>query len=279
MRGILLFSLGVFCLSVMDAGAKWLTASYAVIQLIFFDSIFGTIPIAFQMRKEGLGVLRTPRWPWLCARGALTICTIFFFFSALKYLPLAEVTIIFLIAPLLTVLLSAIFLKERISTAQLIAIAAGLLGAILIIRPGTVSFELVMLLPVAAALSTALGLIASKVLVRTESSSSVVAYELLVMFCASALIVPYYWVTPTLPDWPVIALVGITGALGVYYRTAACNYSPLNAIAPLEYTGMVWAILFGFAIWGELPDLWGWMGAVLIAAGGIYVARQHSETT
>lgn len=276
-RGILLFCLGIFCMSVMDAGAKWLTASYAIIQLIFFDSVFGTIPVFYQLRKEGVRVFVTRKWFWLIARGLLTVCTIYFFFSALKYLPLAEVTIIFLMAPMLTVLLSAIFLKEQVSPLQILAIVIGFSGTILIIKPLAFNFQPVHLLPMAAALSTALGLLASKLLVRTESSTAVVAYELLVLFCVSVVFLPAYWVTPTLPDWPIVVLIGIMGGLTVYFRTQACIHSPLNILTPFEYTGMIWAILFGFIIWGELPDLWGWLGAALIAGSGIFVARQHKS--
>ncbi|MEO1160935.1 MAG: DMT family transporter, partial [Pseudomonadota bacterium] len=162
--GILLFSIGVFCMSVMDAGAKWLTATYAVIQLIFFDSIFGSIPMVVALRKEGFSTLKTRKWYLLIGRGFLTVGTMFFFFTALKYLPLADVTIIFLVVPLLTTLLSAVLLKEQVALSQIMAIIVGLAGAVLIIRPGGVNFQLVMLLPLAAAVMAALGLVASKVL-------------------------------------------------------------------------------------------------------------------
>ena len=277
LHGILLFSLGVFCMAVMDAGAKWLTATYAVIQLIFFDSLFGSIPMAFTLRKEGFGTLRTRRWYLLIGRGCLTGGTMFFFFTALKHLPLADVTIIFLVAPLLTTLLSALLLKEQVLLPQVIAIIVGLVGAVLIIRPGGVNFQLVMLLPLAAATLAALGLVASKVLVRTESSSAIVVYELLVLFCVSVIWIPQTWITPAALDWPIIALIGIAGSLCVYYRTRACEYSPLSVLAPFEYTGMIWAILFGFVIWSELPDMWGWFGAALIAASGVYVTRQQKD--
>lgn len=276
-KGILLFCIGIFCMSVMDAGAKWLTASYAVIQLIFFDSIFGGIPVAAQLRREGLKVLVAKRWVLLIIRGLLTVCTMFFFFTALKYLPLADVTIVFLTAPLITVLLSAVFLKEKVHYSQMLAILVGFVGAVLIIRPLGFDFQAVLLLPVAAAVSTALGLVASKVLVRTESSTAVVSYELLVLFCVSSVFMPYHWVTPTLLDWPVVVLIGMMGGLTVYFRTQACVYSPLNTLVPFEYTGMIWAIIFGFAIWGEYPDLWGWVGAILIGASGVFVVRQNKS--
>ncbi|MEO1160345.1 MAG: DMT family transporter, partial [Pseudomonadota bacterium] len=117
----------------------------------------------------------------------------------------------------------------------------------------------------------------SKVLVRTESSSAIVTYELLVLFCVSVVWMPQTWITPAALDWPIIALIGIMGSLCVYYRTRACEYSPLSVLAPFEYTGMIWAILFGFVIWSELPDMWGWFGAALIAASGVYVTRQQKD--
>lgn len=276
--GILLFLLGILCMAVMDAAAKWLAVSYVAIQLVFFNSIFGTIPLAVILSKEGMGSLKTKNWYLLAARGFITVGTMFFFFTALKYLPLAEVTIIFLVAPLLTVLLSCILLGEKVHRVQIACIAVGLAGAVLIVRPGALAFQLTMLLPLGAALCAALGLVASKVLVRSETSSALVAYELLVLFGVSALLVPEYWVTPDVSDLPVMALMGIMGALSVYYRTRACSHTSLGILAPFEYTGMIWAIIFGFMIWAELPDIWGWTGAALIAGSGTILAHQGSAT-
>jgi len=275
LAGMVVFSCGVFCMAVMDAGAKWLTGSFPVVQLIFFDSLFGAAAISLKIAAEGHGVLRSRRWPWMMARGLLTACTMFLFFSALKYIPLAQTTIIFLMAPLLTVLLSMVLLGEWVHAVYVIAAGLSLAGAALVVQPVGLRFHIAMLLPLGAALTTALGLVASKILVRTESPSAIVVYEVIVLMGLSSVLMADKWVTPAPADWPIIMVTGIMGTMAVFLRTKACSFSPLSRLAVLEYSGILWAILFGFLIWRELPDLASLVGAAMIAAGGFWAVRRH----
>jgi len=266
-------------MSAMDAAAKWVVASYAIIQLIFFDSIFGMIPLFWKLRGEGISSLKSKRWFLLVFRGALTLCTLFFFFTSLRHMPLADTTIVFLTAPILMIIFSAIFLGESITSRQVFASILGFAGALLVFWPADFQLELTSLLPLLAALTASLGLVLSKVLVKTESPSAISVYELLVTFCVSSIFLLHNWRTPTASDWPIIALIGIMGGLCVYYRTKACKYAPLSDLAPFEYTGILWAILLGFLFWGEIPVIRTLIGAALVMGAGFYALRVRDPHT
>lgn len=275
-RGLFLFAAGVFFMSVMDAAAKLLSKDYSEIQIIFFESVFGLISLTLILWRHGWRIMRTPRWYLMVGRGFLTLATMFFFFAGLKHLPLAEVTIIFLLSPILTMLLSSLLFKEHAGLLQMFAIVAGAVGAILIINPPGVGLDVAALYPLGAAITAALSLAASRALSRRDSPEAIAGYEFIVLFVAAVVLVPRGQHVPATSDLWMVAIMGASGGLTVYLRTKACASTPLSRLAPLEYTGMVWAIALGFLIWTELPEFWGWVGAALVAVGGLMATAKFT---
>jgi drug/metabolite transporter (DMT)-like permease len=182
-----------------------------------------------------------------------------------------------MLAPLLATLFSAALLGERLDARCHVAIATGLGGTLLLIRPTGAHFDAAMLLPFGAAVSYALSLNLSRALSKTESTAAIVVYDYAVVLTASGLLLPAYWITPELVDWPVFAIMGICGGLSLYYRVRACRHAPVKTLAPLDYTGIAWAILLGYVLWQESPDLWGYVGIALIGGSAIFVLRQKPE--
>ncbi len=271
-RGVILFALGVFFMSALDAVAKMLAQTYSELQVIFFESVFGLLFFFGIIAPSTWRSMVSPRWPLMIGRGLLTLGTMYFFIAGLKVLPLAEVTIIFMVSPIISMCLSSLFFREHASVLQVLAVVAGALGACLIIRPPGVGMNMAALLPLAAAFCSAFGLAAARALSRRDTPEAITGYEYLTIFLVAVLLVPAGDHLPETPDLWLVVLLGLFGALCVYCRTKACSVSPLSLMAPVEYSGMIWAIIFGYAIWNNLPDFWGWVGAGLIAIGGLLPA-------
>jgi len=268
-RGFAFFVVGVFFMSAMDVIAKLLADSYSELQIIFFESVFGLLFFFTVIAPRNWRSMASPRWPLLFARGLLTLGTMFFFISGLKVLSLAEVTIVFMVAPIILMCLSSLIFKEHPGFIQILAMAVGALGAFLLIRPPGMGVNLAALLPLAAAFCSALGLFTARALSGRDTPEAITGYEYLMVFLAAVILVPTGDHVPNFSDAWLVSMLGVFGALCVYFRTTACSIAPLSSLAPLEYTGMIWAVFFGYTIWNSLPDIWGWLGAGLIAFGGL----------
>lgn len=271
--GVVLFLIGILCMSIMDAAVKLLTDNYSVMQLILMESIFGSITLAVILVREGSLRLHSQLWGILLLRAMLTLGTMAFFFAALETQSLAQVTMLFMTSPLLVLIFSAILLGEGFTVQQLAGVGLGAVGACFILSPSSFSLGPEALLPLGAATCSALGLTASRFLTRTETASRIMFYEIALLLTVSAVWLSGDWPAPATADIPLIAIMGIMGALTVYLRTLATSYTDLGRLAPFEYTGMIWAIVFGVLIWAEFPDGWSLLGASLIAAGGILGSR------
>jgi len=270
------FAIGVFFMSAMDAVAKLLAQSYSELQIILFESTFGLLFFFTFVAPRNWRSLVSPRWPLLLARGLLTLGTMYFFISGLRVLSLAEVTMIFMVAPIVSMCLSSLVFREYPRKTQLISLIVGVIGASLLIRPPGLGLNMAALFPLAAAICSAFGLITARALSRRDSPEAIAGYEYLMIFSAAALLVPYGGHIPGFASIWLVCALGVFGAMCVYFRTTACSISPISVLAPIEYTGMLWAVFFGYVIWNSLPDFWGWIGAGLITLGGV-LAHRHSD--
>ncbi len=273
------FALGVFFMSAMDAVAKVLSETYSGLQIILFESAFGLLFFLLFIAPRNWRSLASPRWPLLMARGVLTLGTMYFFISGLQNLPLAEVTMIFMVAPIFSMVLSSLVFREHPGLPQLLALVSGAMGALLLIRPPGLGLNVAAFFPLAAALCSALGLITARALSRRDTPEAIAGYEYLMVFAAAAVLVPYGSYVPSSSDLWLVGLLGVCGALCVYFRTSACSFSPISTLASIEYSGMLWAVFFGYLIWNTLPDLWGWIGAGLITIGGLLANKTKESAT
>ena len=282
LRAVLLMLAAVALFSLMDAGLKLLAAHYPPFQVA---ALRGASSLPFVLvwvaATSGLAPLLRVRWPLHLLRGVLGITMMAAFVYALQTLPLSTAYAIFFVAPLLITALSVPLLRERVGPRRWTAIAVGLVGVLVLLRPtGEGMLSLASLAVLLAALMYAISAISVRVLARTDSTQSMMVWLLTMMALgAGALAIPG-WVDIRASDGWIILGVGIAGAFGQYAITEAFRRGEASLIAPLEYTALVWGVLLDATLWGVLPDGITWLGAGIIVASGLYLLRRervHAE--
>jgi drug/metabolite transporter (DMT)-like permease len=277
-RGIVSMLLATALFSLMDTGLKLLSPHYAALQVAALRAM-SSLPlvIAFVAWRGAFGTLLRVRWPLHLLRGAIGIGMLSLFSFALRSLPLAEAYSIFFVAPLLITLLSGPVLGEKVGAARWIAIAVGLVGVIVVLRPtgaGMVSLAGGAVLVAAACYSVSA--ITVRVVNRTDSLESQVFWLMaLVAIGAGALAWPHWQPVRAADAW-VLCGVAVTGFLGQLTITEAFRHGEASAIAPFEYTALAWGLAIDFGIWHTLPDRWMLAGAAIIIGSGLYLVRHEA---
>jgi drug/metabolite transporter (DMT)-like permease len=275
--GIALILASVLMLSTLDAAAKYVSERYPVLQVVFLRSVFGVIPVLAVVAVQRRWAQLKPRLMWGHAlRGVLSLAAMGLFFASLQELSLPDATALFFIAPLLMTGLSVPLLNEKVGPRRWGAIVVGLAGVLIIVRPGSGVFGLAALLPMGAALAYSLIVICTRWVGRTETAPAMSLWYAAVPIVATGVTMPWIWVTPALEHWPVFLATGLLGGSGILLMSFAYRVAPVGAMAPFDYTALLWAALWGWAVWGDLPDAWTVVGACVIAASGLYII--HRET-
>ncbi|MBD3897849.1 DMT family transporter [Halomonas sp. ML-15] len=280
LQGILWMCAGVFCLSVGDAISKWLGEVHSPIQIIFFRTLISLPLIALIAHfNGGLRKLTTRRPGVHLVRGLLATGTMLCFVFGLVLLPLAETTAIAFAAPLFVTLLSVPLLGEKVARLPLVAAIVGFLGVLVVVRPGGAGFQLGALVVVAAAMFYALVMITARRYGVREYLWAMVFYVTLVPLLVTAAMLPWVWQTPWPAHWWGFIGAGIFGIGAMACLTLAFRHAPAALAAPFDYTGMLWAVLLGWWFWGEMPDLWVYIGTAIIIGSGLAIAYHERRTT
>lgn len=288
--GALWALVAVFCFSTNDLLVKFLSGGYPLYQLIFFRTLFGlTFILAVLVPLTGsVSMLKTRRLKAHIARGACVVFANFCFFLGLAALPLAEAVAIFFISPLVISVFSVVFLGETVGPRRWMAIAAGMLGVLIVLRPGTEAFQLAALLPLVAAFGYASLHILTRKIGDTENATAMAFYIQATFFAFAGTAGLFLgsgrfetfehpsleflfraWVWPTGFDLTLIAVLGITSSLGGFTISQAYRRSEAAFVAPFEYAAMPLAVFWGLAIFGEWPDFLAWLGIGLIMMSGL----------
>jgi len=277
-RGITLMIAGVFVMSVMDMMIKWMSADYPSIEIVFFRTLFGLIPLfAIVYWTGGIRQLRSRRWKLQLARGvAGTGATVGFFF-ALGKLELAEVVALAFASPLFVTALSVPLLGEKVGIRRVSAVLVGFVGVLIIVRPGADVFSPYALLPIGASFCFAMAMVLGRRLSSTDSSVSIVFYTTLSALAVSAIGTPSVWVMPVQADWGLLAALGLLGGCGQFLVTSAFRAAPAAIVAPFEYSALIWATLFGYLFWSEVPDAMTLLGGAIVIAAGLYIGYRETR--
>lgn len=278
LAGIAIMLTGIASFAVMDALIKWLTADYPVPQVIALRSWFG-LPFLFwlAMREGGLSALRTHRPLVHVGRFLLVLLLSLGFFWALSMMKLVDAIAIAFAAPIIITALSVPLLREAVGPRRWVAIVIGFCGVLIILRPGSGVFEWAALAALGSAVVYALLMITTRAFKSTESSASLMLYPQLGISLCGLLMVSFFWVTPTPADLGLFALAGFFGSIGVLCLTHAFRLAPAAAIAPFEYTALLWATLLGYLLWDELPDSITLLGATVVIGSGLYIIYREAR--
>ncbi|WP_425419670.1 DMT family transporter [Oricola indica] len=270
--GIAMMCAGVACLSANDALAKFLLADYSPLQILFLRNVIALpFAIALTVRMGGTGALRSRKPAAHFLRGFLWIVATIMFFTSFIRLDLAEATALIFVAPLFITAMSALFLRERVGPRRWLAVCAGFLGVLIVIRPGTAAFQTVSLLPVSTAFIYALLMLSARWVDTRESVWTMLLYLTGASALLSAIVAPFVWSPISTDDLLFFAAIALFGTAGMTMMTQAFRLAPAAIVAPLDYTGLVWATTFGWLIWSEIPDGPTFLGAAVIIASGLYV--------
>ncbi|UIJ70844.1 DMT family transporter [Aurantimonas sp. HBX-1] len=278
LAGMAMMCVGVACLSVNDALAKALTATYSPLQILFLRNLVA-LPFAvlIAVRMGGTAALRSHRPVTHLMRGLLWISAAFLFFSSLKYLALAEATALVFVAPLFITAISALFLREHVGWRRWLALLAGFTGVLIAVRPGAAAFQPASLLPVGTALFYALLMISARWVDRRESVWTLLLYLTGAGALLSSLVVPFVWVPVQPADYWLFAAIALFGTAGMTLMTQAFRLAPAVVVAPLDYTALVCATVIGWLFWNELPDAPVFVGAAVIVASGVFTIWRENR--
>ncbi|SDI99587.1 DMT family transporter [Billgrantia gudaonensis] len=279
-KGILFMCAGVLCLAIGDAIAKWLGEVHSPLQIIFFRTLV-SLPLIALLAHFGGGLrkLRTRRPGVHVIRGLIYTGTMGCFVLGLTMLPLAEATAIAFAAPLFVTLLSVPLLGERVDGPVMAASLLGFVGVLVIVRPGGESFHPGALAMLGAAVFYALLMVTSRRYGGREHLWAMVFYMNLVPLVVAALSLPLVWQAPYPEHWLGFLAAGVFGVGATACITMAFRHAPAAIAAPFDYTAMLWAVLLGWWFWGEMPDLWVFVGSALIIGSGLAIAYHDRRTT
>ena len=275
-RGIALLLLSGIFLGTSDATSKYLSATLPSIEIAWIRFlIFLIIMVPAMVPGSPLFALRTQRPAMQVMRGVALLGSSLFFISGLRFLPIAEASATAFVSPLLVTALSIFFLAEKVGLRRWLATAAGLIGVLIILRPGTSAFHPAAFFPVVSALGWACCLIMTRQMSGQERAMVTMTYSAIVGFAILCALVPMVWVTPTWHDILFGTIIGVTSTAGQWIVVLALRYAGASVLAPFSYLQLLWVTLLGFLIFAEVPDAWTVAGAAVIVASGLYTAHRE----
>ncbi len=277
-RGILMMLAACLFFSLMDAAMKRLTDDYPPMQITAMRAISGLplILLYVHWRSAWPGLLKI-RWPLHGLRAVLGVTMLGLFIFALKHLPLTEAYSLFFISPFAIAALSIPLLGERVARASWIAISVGLLGVLVVLKPsghGLVSWAGLAVL--ASALCYAVSAVSVRLLSRTDSAESMVFWMLLGVSLLAGMLSLRGWVPVRVEHIGLLAILGVTGFIGQLTITEAFRIAPAATVTPFEYSALAWSLGLDGLIWQTLPDARVYLGAAIIVASGVYLARHEA---
>jgi drug/metabolite transporter (DMT)-like permease len=277
-RGIGYSVAAMAVLSTMDTLIKWLAGQFPIMQIYLFRALFALVPILFWVaRSGGLGGLRTDRFLAHVWRSVFGIAALVCFIYALRFMPLTDAVAIGFSAPLIITALSSPLLGERVGGRRWAAVIFGFVGVLVMIRPGSSLFDPVALIALVSALSYALGIIAIRRMIRTESTPAMVFYLSINGAAVGFAAIPFGWVWPSGPQFLALLSVGLLGGIGQLLLTAAYRLAPVAVIAPFDYSAMLYVTILGYLVFGELPDTTLIIGAAIVVASGLMLVRGEAR--
>jgi len=277
--GILFMCAACSLFPVMNGLVQVLSARYGTEQLVWArQGSHLVLMIALFAPSLGLGLIRTKKLKWQILRSVVLLVSTLFFFSGVKFLPLAKAASIGFMGPFFVALMAWPILGERLSWPRLLAIAIGFAGALLIIRPRSEMFQWASLLIVGSSFCYALYQILTRFVGGHDKPETSAVYSALVGTLVLSLYVPFAW--SPIQSWGDGALMfslGILGGLGHYCVARALVYAQANLVAPFVYWQLVGAVVVGYVISGHLPDAYTWLGAAIIVAAGLYIGWRETR--
>ncbi len=279
LRGLGFAFLGFAVFASHDALIKVLGGTYSVMQIIFFATLFSFVPMAVTILTDRTTGNFLPHHPWLVLlRSALMVTSMVCAFYAFSVLPLAEVYSLLFAFPLFVTVLSIPILGEVVRFQRWAAVGVGLIGVLIVLRPGATDITLGHMAALTAAFCSALGSVLVRKIGNEERSAVLILYPMLLAIVVMSLMQPAVYQPPSLLHLAMMALVGVFSVIAQHLIILAYRAAPAGVVAPSQYSQIIWATLFGMIFFGEHPDGWVAVGASVIIASGIFVVWRESRS-
>jgi drug/metabolite transporter (DMT)-like permease len=289
-KGIVLKLISAVLFAVMSALIRYLGARYPIGEVVFYRSAFAMVPVmlVYALRGELAAVVRTERLLGQAGRAVLSIVGMFCNFGALARLPLIESNAISFTSPLFSVALAALVLKERVRIYRWSAVIVGFLGVLVVLSPHLSGDELTIAMAsatsiagivygIAGSAANAGTVIQTRRLTQSESTSSIVFYFSLSCALAGLVTCPFGWLSPTGGEFAALVSIGLLGGTAHIFLTESYRYASASVVAPFDYTAMIWALVLGYAMFGETPTPMIVVGSAIIAGAGLFVIWRERQ--
>ena len=274
--GIIFAISAYLCFSLLDVIQKTLIIYYSVFQILFLKYFFTFFLSFFESkRKKNVKFYQTNNLKLQLLRSLLSLLESGFFILAFRYLSLADAHSVGALTPIVVVVFSFIFLKEKISPKIWIVIFIGFFGVLVVMRPGLSVFDPMSLIPLAAAFFLGLYQIVTRKVSEYDKNETSLFYSGITGITLMGFVSLFFWENITINFFPLFIGVGIFYSFGFYFQIIALSKARASLIQPFHYTLIFWAIIFGYFFYGDIPDVFTVIGALIIAISGIYIFKNN----
>jgi drug/metabolite transporter (DMT)-like permease len=269
LTGIGLMVAGILLFAINDALGKWLVATYSVGQVLLLRSLAALALLAPFIWRDRASFAVAPRRGIQLIRGILATMEVACFYWAVAYLPLADVMAYYLAGPIFVTAIAGTLLGEPVGWRRWTAVTVGFFGVIVCLRPG-VAITWPALIALAGSLTFSLSMISTRTL-RGTSDTVLVTVQTVAALAFGAVIAPVAWVTPSLSDTALLALLGMVAMVAHVCVNRSLKLAPASTVVPYQYTTIVWAVTFGYLVFGDVPDVWMLAGGAIIIGAGLFI--------
>ncbi len=278
LRGVGLMLFSVFAFACMHATIQFVARTgLHPFEIAFFRNFFGLLLLLPLLARNRFRELRTRRPGLHAARGFIQVGAMLSFFYAVSITPLATTAALSFTAPLFGVIAATLVFRERMTRDRIIALAIGIGGALVIIRPGFIPLELGVVLIVGSSAFWAAAMMIIKVLARTDSSAAIATYMVIYLTPLTGIAALFYWQWPSLDQLVLLGMIGAFGTLAHVAFNQAMKEADAAAILPLDFTKLIWNAVFGYILFTQVPGLWVWAGGTMIFIAATWVALSERK--
>ncbi|WP_082519968.1 DMT family transporter [Rhizobium sp. Root1220] len=268
--GIALACSGYSLFAIQDAMVKWLVTDYSVPQILFMRSIMIVAIAGLMVRRLGHpSILKSAHRKSLLLRAGLMLAAWMAFYSAARHLGLAEITTMYFSAPIIVIFLSILVLKENVGPVRWLACIGGFAGVLLAANPAEAPSLIPAGMVIFAGFCWAWSTVLVRLVSRTESTLNQMMATSFLFVVACGATLPWLWKTPDSFGWFLMIGLGLVAAAGQYLLYEGFRYAPASTLAPMEYSGLIWAFLYGYLIWSEVPTINVVAGAIVIVVSSV----------
>lgn len=275
--GIVLMLLGMFLFSLNDAMGKMLVSTYSIGEVLLIRSIAALVLLIPFLGRRGMrGLLSVDRPLMQAIRVALSTFEVFCFYYAVSQYPLADVMTFWLACPIYVAALAPLLLGEKVGWRRWSAILVGFVGVVVALQPSSRDFGPATIVSIIGPLAFAAFIVMGRSL-RATPDTTLVFWQIIGALIAGAVLAPFAWVTPDPADAALLALLGVV-AMGAHVLVnRSLKLSDASTLAPLQYSLLLWAILFGYVFFGDVPGTPVYAGAALIVGAGVYIVIRERQ--